>query len=196
MTAVTELGYLPRLADPGGALPVSPPGVIGAAVVTAARHSAGMTRRRLARAMGVSPITVRAWENGTCPLYCAGYQQLCQLADALADGGAQVGADVGELVLVSQCDLLLRGMLCGFEDYAEVPPIEEPGPRGDAARGFLRWALAGVMPSRFLAYAVPGSLLARPDVATVISLAQDLCAGGSGDELAAFGAALTSLAEE
>jgi len=64
---------------------VSPPRVIGAAVIKAARRTAYMTRRRLARAAAVSPATVRMWENGSCPLYCVGYRQLRQLADAPAD---------------------------------------------------------------------------------------------------------------
>ena len=72
-------------------LPVSRPGVIGAAVLKAARRSARMTRRRVARVAGVSLATVRAWENGTCPLYCVDYQQLRQLADVFAAGGTRAG---------------------------------------------------------------------------------------------------------
>lgn len=128
MTAATELIRPPSAT--GAARPESRPGVIGAAFIRAARRSARMTRRRLARMAAVSPATVRGWENGTCPLYCVGYQQLHQLAGAFAAGGARGGADVAELALVSQCDLLIAGMLGGFEDYAEVPPIEDPGQRG------------------------------------------------------------------
>ena len=154
-----------------------------------------MTRRRLARAAGVSLATVRAWENGTCPLYCVGYQQLRQLADAFAAGGARTGADIAELALVSQCDLLIAGMLGGFEDYAEVPPIEEPGQRGDLAREFLRWALTGIVPDRFPSLADRGPLLAPADVTAITGLARHLSAGTAGPELAVFGAALLALAE-
>ena len=137
MTAALELIRPPRVAGAvPDILPVSRPGLIGATFLKAARRSARMTRRRLARATGVSLATVRAWENGTCPLYCVGYQQLRQLTVAFAAGGVDGGPDVVELVLVSQCDLLIAGMLGGFEDYAEVPPIDEPGQRGDLAREF------------------------------------------------------------
>jgi transcriptional regulator with XRE-family HTH domain len=196
MTAALELihpppavGAVPRV------LPLLRPGVIGAAALKAARRSARMTRRRLARVAGVSRATVRAWENGTCPLYCVDYQQLRQLADVLAVRGTCVGVDVAELVLVSQCDLLIAGMLEGFEDYAEVPPIEEPGQRGDLACGFVRWALAGIIPDRLRGVADRGPLLAPADAAAITFAARDLQAGVAGPELAAFGAALLTLGE-
>ena len=196
MTAALELIRPPLAAGAvPDVLPVSRPGLIGAAFLKAARRSARMTRRRLARAAGVSLATVRAWENGTCPLYCVGYQQLRQLADAFAAGGAHTAADIAELALVSQCDLLIAGMLGGFEDYAEVPPIEEPGQRGDLAREFLRWALTGIVPDRFPSLANRGPLLAPADVAAITGLARHLSAGTAGPELAVFGAALLALAE-
>ena len=46
--------------------------------------------------------------------------------------------ELGELLLASRCDLLLTGMLHGFEDYAEVPPIEEDGTEAETARELLR----------------------------------------------------------
>ena len=79
------VGAVPRV------LPLPRPGVIGAAVLKAARRSARMTRRRVARVAGVSLATVRAWENGTCPLYCVDYQQLRQLADVFAARGTCAG---------------------------------------------------------------------------------------------------------
>ena len=54
-----------------------------------------------------------------------------------------MGQELGELLLASRCDLLLTGMLHGFEDYAEVPPIDEDGTEAETARELLRWALAG-----------------------------------------------------
>jgi len=196
MTAALKLiGRPPAARAVPDVLPAPRPGVIGAAVIKAARRSAPMTRRRLARAAGVSPATVRAWENGTCPLYCVVYQQLRQLADALAAGGAYTGADIVELALASQCDLLIAGMLGGFEDYAEVPPIEEPGQHGDLARELLRWALTGIVPDRFRSFLDRGPLLAPADAAAIIGLARHLSAGMAGPELAVFGAALLALAE-
>ena len=196
MTATAELFLPPAVNGPAdGIRPVTPPGVIGAAVMKAARRSARLTRRRLARAERVSPATVHEWENGTLPLYCVGYRDLRQLAKTLASAGAIVGADVAELMAAGQCDLLLTGMLHGFEDYAEVPPIEEPGPRGDRTREFVRWALTGIVPDRFLGFADRRPLLAPADAAAIRSVAYDLHAGTVGPELATFGAALLALAE-
>jgi len=42
-------------------------------------------------------------------------------------------------VTAADCDLLVTAMLCEFEDYAEVPPIDEDTPDGAAARELLRW---------------------------------------------------------
>jgi transcriptional regulator with XRE-family HTH domain len=196
MTATAELFLHPAVdgrAD--GIRPVTPPGVIGAAVIKAARRSARLTRRRLTRAGQVSPATVHQWENGTLPLYCVGYRDLRQLAETLASAGAIVGTDVAELMTAGQCDLLLTGMLHGFEDYAEVPPIEEPDPRGDRAREFIRWALAGIVPDRFLGLAGRRPLLAPADAAAIRSVAYDLHTGTPDPELATFGATLLALAE-
>jgi ribosome-binding protein aMBF1 (putative translation factor) len=63
--------------------PVSLPGVIGAAVVQAARRSAHLTRQRLAWQLNVSVAAVRSWESGTIPLFAIPYGQIQQLAQAL-----------------------------------------------------------------------------------------------------------------
>lgn len=195
MTATAELFLPPTVSGTAdGIRPVTPPGVIGAALIKAARRSARLTRRRLSRAARVGPATVHEWENGALPLYCVSYRDLRQLAETLASAGAIVGTDVAELMAAGQCDLLLTGMLHGFEDYAEVPPIEEPGPRGDRAREFVRWALTGIVPDRFLGLADRQPLLAPADAAAICSVAYDLHAGTAGPELATFGAALLTLA--
>jgi DNA-binding transcriptional regulator YiaG len=124
----------------------SPPGVIGAAVVKAARRSAHLTRRLLARQLNVCVGTVPSWENRAVPLFSVPYSQLQQLAQVLDRAGALVGKELPQLLLASRCDLLLAGMLNGFEDYAEVPPIDEDGPEADSARSLLRWALADQVP--------------------------------------------------
>jgi transcriptional regulator with XRE-family HTH domain len=176
-------------------LPVSPPGVIGGAVIKAARRSAGLSRRRLARTLAVSLRTVHGWENGTHPLFCTGYNQLCRLASALDEADAKVGYEVGDLVLASQCDLLMTGMLRGFEDYAEVPPVDEDGAHGEgeAARALLRWALTGAAPERYRPFAPAGPLLARQDVTAFTALSRNLSAGSHGDQLASYGATLIAL---
>ena len=103
----------------------------------------------------MSVDTVRSWENGTIPLFAVPYGQLQQLVQALDRAGAQVGTELGDLLLASRCDLLLTGMLHGFEDYAEVPPIEENGAEAESARSLLRWALAGQVPDRYRQHASP-----------------------------------------
>ena len=130
---VAGLTRLPNPAEvqAGGAfLPASAPGVIGAAIVRAARKSARMSHRKLARMLAVSPDTVRSWEDGTCPLFCIPYADLCRLVATFDQAGAKVGCDIAELVLASQCDLLVTGILQGFEDYAEVPPVDEDSTEG------------------------------------------------------------------
>ena len=173
--------------------PASPPGVIGGAIIRAARRSAHMTLRRLARNLGVKRATVRGWENGTSPLFCLPHGQLRQLAAALRDAGAQVGQDLGELLLASQCDLLITGMLRGFEDYAEVPPIDEQGPEAEAARALLSWALTGTVPQRFRSYVRATPLMSRVDAGQLVALAQVLRAGDGGLDLTSFGVALVAL---
>jgi transcriptional regulator with XRE-family HTH domain len=108
---------------------VSPPGVIGGAVINAALRSANLTRRQLARMLAVTPATVRGWENGTIPLFAVSYTQIRQLADALGQSGTRAIPLLTELIIASQCDLLITRMLDGTEDYAEPPPIDEDTPR-------------------------------------------------------------------
>ena len=174
---------------------VSPPGAIGAAVIQAARRSAHLTRLRLARQLNVSVATVRSWESGIIPLFAVPYGQLEQLAQALDRAGAQVGMELGDLLLASRCDLLLTGMLNGFEDYAEVPPIEENGAEADSARSLLRWALAGRVPDRYRRYASPCPLLDMEDLGLLTAVARDLEAGIHGQDLVGYGCVLTALAD-
>jgi hypothetical protein len=175
--------------------PASPPGVIGGAIIRAARRSAGLSMRRLAWSLGVDLATVRGWQNGTSPLFCLPHDQLRQLAAALRDAGAQIGQDFGELLLASQCDLLITGMLRGFENYAEVPPIDEDGLQADAARALLSWALTGTLPECFRSCARTTPLMSRPDVAQFAARARALKAGDGGPDLVHFGVALMGLTQ-
>jgi len=173
--------------------PVSAPGVIGGAVISAARRSASLSQRKLARVLTVSPATVRSWENGTRPLFCVGYDQLCQLAEALRQAGAQVGQEADELILASQCDLLITGILRGFEDYAELPPVDQEV-AGASPRGLIRWALTGQVPDRYWPQAASAPLLTGPDVLLFTTIARDLQAGSRGSQLVSYGTALVALA--
>jgi transcriptional regulator with XRE-family HTH domain len=186
---------LPNAQVVGDSGPVSPHGVIGAAVVQAARRSAHLTRRRLARLLNVRAATVRSWENGTIPLFSVPYGELQQLSETFSRAGARVGHELGELLLASRCDLLLTGMLHGFEDYAEVPPIDEDGTEAETARELLRWALAGAVPERYRQYAQLGRLLAMNDIDIFAAIAQDLRSGMHGHDLVDFGSVLLALAD-
>lgn len=173
-------------------LAASAPGVIGGAIIRAARRSADLSRQDLAGLLTVHPGTVRDWENGVLPLFSVSYHQLCQLADALHQAGARVGHDKDELLLASQCDLLIAGILRGFEDYAEVPPIDEDA-AGEAARSLLRWALTGQVPDLYRPCVLADRLLTGPDVALFADVARDLQAGSYGDDLASYGTALVAI---
>jgi DNA-binding transcriptional regulator YiaG len=96
----------------------SRPGAIGGAVIKAARRSVKLSRRELARALGVGPRTINAWETGSVPLYCVPYGVLLELSQALERARAQ-GASLTESLLASQCDLLIATTLAGIEDYAK-----------------------------------------------------------------------------
>ncbi len=193
MAALTRLPYRARVQPGKDFLPASPPGVIGGAVVQAARKSARISRRKLARMLAVSPDAVRGWEDGTCPLFCVPYDGLFRLAAALDQAGAKTRCDVAELALASQCDLLVTGMMHGTEDYAEVPPVDDDSAEGEAARNLLRWALAGVLPGGYRPFATARPLLAAEDLAAFTAVARTLSAGSHGDQLASYGRVLAAL---
>jgi hypothetical protein len=142
----------------------------------------------------VSIATVRAWEDGTIPLFSVPYDRLQRLAAALNDAGAQVGHELSELLLASQCDLLITGMLHGFEDYAEVPPIEARSAEAERARELIRWALAGPVLDRYRRHASPQPLLDKGDVDLFVTVARDLQTGAQGHDLVSYGSALLALA--
>ena len=184
------------LALPAGASrrTLSPPGVIGGAVVCSARRSVRIARHQFARSIGMDHATTRDLELGEIPLFCVPYDLLRHIAGALARPGSALTGGVGELVTAADCDLLVTALLCEFEDYAEVPPIDQDSADGAAARDLLRWALAGVVPDRYRPAALPGCLLATGERLQIAAIARDLSAGGLGPELAEFGLALALLA--
>jgi hypothetical protein len=104
-----------------------------------------------------------------------------------------MGMELGDLLLASRCDLLLTGMLNEFEDFAEVPPIDEDGAEAESARSLLRWALAGQVPDRYRQYASPRRLLDQKYVDLIAAIANDLHGGLHGTDLTDFGAVLAAL---
>jgi hypothetical protein len=87
-------------------------------------------------------------------------------------------------------------MLQGFEDYAEVRPVDEVSVEGEAARDLLRWVLAGVVPERYRLFAPARPLLAAQDLIAFTAVARELRAGSRGGQLASYGHALTALTAE
>ena len=193
MTTPTQSSGGIELLAAGDFVPASPPGAIGGAVIKASRRSSGLSRRQLTREMTVSTAAVRSWENGTYPLFCMSYDQLRRLAAALNQGHAGAMCDLGDLILASQCDLLVTGMLRGFEDYAEIPPIDEPTDESEHARDLLRWALTGIVPGKYRPRGAANPLLARQDFFALTAIARDLNSGSRGSQLSSYGAAFASL---
>jgi transcriptional regulator with XRE-family HTH domain len=171
---------------------VTPPGIIGGTVIHATRRSARLTQRALARSLAVTPATIRSWENGTIPLFALPYDQIKPLAAALSQQSTQTGL-LTELIIASQCDLLITRMLNGTEDYAEPPPIDEDTPEGTIARDLLRWALAGAVPGHHEEHARRGPLIDHHDNLRLADLAQQLATGEHGHSLVSFGIALAEI---
>jgi len=172
---------------------VSQSGAIGGAVLHAARRSTRLSRSELARTLGVGLTTIYAWEAGSMPLYSVPYGVLLDLSQALTSARAQ-GTGLAELLLASQCDLLIAATLDGTEDYAEVAPLDSDTD-GQSARDLLRWALTGTVPEPYCPYAPPHPLLTRRDAARFLTVAEGLARGEQGKALVAFGAALLALAD-
>lgn len=142
--------------------------------------------------LNVSQATVLTWEDGTMPMFCVGYGQLRALADALTEADARVGWELDELLIASQCDLLVTGMLHGFEDYGEVPAVEGESAEAWATRGLLCWALTGAAQLQYRPHVVAGRLLAEPDVAHMARIARELQALED-SPLSSYGTVLLSL---
>lgn len=160
-------------------------GVIAGMVTRSARRRAGLTRRALARRLGIPAAIIRQRENGAVPLFAVDYPVLARLTAATC-------SDLRELLIAGQCDLLLAGLLDGTEDFADVPPLDEDTPGGQTARTLLRRACGQPVPDephrrrpRRARPRLPGT-----DITRIAGLARELAAGSRGDDLARFGAAL------
>jgi transcriptional regulator with XRE-family HTH domain len=159
------------------------PGVIAGALLQAARRNAGLTRRHLARLLAITRATVKHWERGTLPLFDVDYCMLRRVA-------AITSTDLYELLIAQQCDLLIMRMLCGDEDYADVPPIDEKTAGGETARDLLRWAFTGRAPASRTHPARSRPPLAEADVDYITAIALELTIGALGKDLTSFGTAL------
>lgn len=179
----------PAAADACG----TPPGPIGAALIRATRRSARLSQRGLTQRLAAPGSIVRGWEAASTPLFCTDFGLLRRLAAALSPADRDGRQVLHTLLLASQCDLLLTGMLRGFEDYAEVPPIDEDTTDGETTRGLLRWALTGTVPPLYKLHAPTGRLLALEDVTRIRGVALLVQAGAQGADLKVFGYTLAML---
>jgi len=128
---------------PGSHRTFSSPGVIGGTVIRCARRSAGVGRHDFAYATGVDHRTMRDVELGEIPLYCVPYPFLQRVADELSESLTSLTGGISELLTAADCDLLVTALLCDFEDFTEVPPIDQDTAEGKRARELLAWALRG-----------------------------------------------------
>jgi hypothetical protein len=123
-------------------------GGVGSAVLTAARRASGLTSADVARSLAIDGAIVRDWGSGKIPLYSVPYVQLYDVAEVIAwrDGPAGL---LQELLIAGQCDLLVREMIEGSADYAELPTIGEDTCNGSIARELLSWGFTGTPPDRY-----------------------------------------------
>ncbi len=163
MTATVEL-LLPSAADGAadGIRPISPAGVIGAAVIKAARRSARLTRRAPRPGGGGQPGHRAQVGERHLPLYCVGYQQLRQLAEALASGGASSGRMSRSLrrsCAVRSADH--RHARAGSRTTPKSRPSRTPASAGTGSRT-PPLGPAGITPDRFRSVADRGRSWRRP----------------------------------
>jgi hypothetical protein len=168
------------------------PGVIGGAVVAAARRGAGLTRSGLARSLSVRPATVRGWESGEVPLYCVPYAELRRLALAVGRASSSVAAVFNRLLMAGQLDLLMSEMLVGSADYAELPPIGSGTVQGAVAGDLLAWGFRGIVPDCYRGFAQPGCLYGASDRLRIAGILGDLRIGAN-SELAEYATVLLAL---
>lgn len=173
-----------------------PAGVIGGAVITAVRRSAGLSRHGLARRLGVARAAVRGWDMGAIPLYWVPYTTLAHLAEVLSHEAFPSEVILSELLLAAQCDHLIASLLLGDEDFADVPPIDEHTTDGAAGRQLFRWAISGPAPDLYQHVASAGPFLASSTLERLASIAQDLAAIAAEPKVAAYGRALAKLTKE
>lgn len=175
------------------AVQTSAPGVIGGAVVRASRQSAGLTTLRLARSLKIGVKAVLDLEKGFVPLFCLPYDQLRHLAECLRPPHPAIELLFAELIRASQCDLLVTGLLLGFEDFAEVPPADEDNQEGRFARDLLSWAFRGIVPMRYHGVADPSCLLTAADCRRIAAILHDIRAGEGDTDLARYAETLSAL---
>jgi transcriptional regulator with XRE-family HTH domain len=156
---------------------VQVPGLIGGAIVRAARRAAGLSRPGLAGSLGITVGELRDWEYGEVPLFTVPYVQLYQLAAMLSRTDAQRQTVLDELLIAGQCDLLVGEMLAGTADYAELPPIGADTVRGRIARELLAWGFQGVVPDRFRLCCRSGCLYRRVDRERVVRMVEEQRSG-------------------
>jgi hypothetical protein len=170
-----------------------PSGVIAGAVFASACRSAGLAASEAARRAGAYPGAASAWAQGTVPLCVVEPAILRRLSTGLLEAGATPKL-VADLPVASDCDMLVFGVVHGFDDFlAEVPPVDDPG-TGQAARELLTWALHGKVPGRYAPYAAVGRPLVDAQTHYRFALGAHALAWHMNDEARSVGRALVAVA--
>jgi hypothetical protein len=120
------------------------------------------------------------------------YLQLYQVAQVIASRDSST-AVLQELLIAGQCYLLVREVVDGSADYAELPPIGEDNRCGRIARELLIWGFKGIPPDRYRHLRKPGRLYSRADRRQVAEVVDELRLGDRGSELARYAEALSGL---
>ena len=125
------------------------PGVVAAAVLRAARLSAGMTEARLAIAADLPLKAIREWEEGSSLLAAVPLPEVERLQAALRKAGADPRL-VADFAAAAWCDLVVVAMI---NDEDTTCLMADPLSRDVAFGELLLWSLAGHIPPRYQPYA-------------------------------------------
>jgi hypothetical protein len=134
-----------------------PAGVLAAAVLRAARHSASASVDVLAEAFGLSVDTYLSLESGTCPLAEVPIDVLDDLKLALENAGANAEL-TADLDAAAWGDLVL-GAVATNDEVSLVCLLADPLVCDSTFAELMAWALAGWPPSRYRPYVTPVPLV-------------------------------------
>lgn len=120
--------------------------LIARAVLWTARFSAGLSCEQLAERLGVDETTVLSWEKGTVPLASLQVPELNGLKEALLAAGAHPEL-VADLETACWCDVVIEAIV-QHEDITCL--LADPLACNPAFKDLLAWAVAGVVPLRYI----------------------------------------------
>lgn len=123
-------------------------GSVAGAVLRSARRSARVSQATLAAACGVTPNTIRAWEDGSSPLASIPMPQIEAVITALHNAGA-CRLLTGDLTVAAWCDLIIAAV-ADSEDVTSL--LADPITTEKAFNKLMAWCLKGRVPRRYRPY--------------------------------------------